>query len=73
MVNMPMLFFFGVCVQNFRCYAWRTSQQARNSLLLKEYVDAFHDKELSLMGISWLQKKIQEYNNKEFKLLSEIC
>ena len=36
-------------------------------------VDAFHDKELSLVGISWLQKKIQEHNNKEFKLLSEIC
>lgn len=36
-------------------------------------VDAFHDKEVSLVGISWLQKKIQEHNNKEFKLLSEIC
>jgi len=39
----------------------------------EDKVDAFHDKELSLMGIDWLASKIESHKDKQFKLLRELC
>ncbi len=35
-------------------------------------IDAFHDREVELYGVEWLEHKIKSYSNREFGLLREI-
>lgn len=37
------------------------------------FVDPFHDREISLMGVGWLEKKIKKHKEKEFKFVGELC